>query len=144
MNIRLWTSPAIPLTIYTSLGRISLENVWCYWAGCWFSKAWGTYKIVHTVRTQWKIAENPKSIEPYLSSSLCILTQYTRRSNEMETCQHHAYTGCFGCHHYMTLLAWWLIIHTGNKHIVVNSLENGGSGCSDYFPFWCEWSYSCS
>jgi len=63
------------------------------------------YKIEHAVRTQWKIAENPKAIEPYLSSSLCILTEYTRRLNEVETWQHRAYTGCFGCDHYMTWLA---------------------------------------
>jgi len=145
VNIRPWTSSEIRLTIYTSLGRISLENVWSYWAGCWFSKAWGLYKFVHAVRTQWKIAVNPKATEPYLSSSsLCIRTQYTRHSNEMETWQHHAYTGCFGCDHYMTLLAWWLVIHAGNKHIVANSLETGGSGCWDFFLFWCEWSYSCS
>lgn len=62
----------------------------------------------------------------------------------METWQHHAYTGCFGCDHYITLLAWWLVIHTGKKRIVVNSLETGGSGCSDFFPLWCEWFYSCS
>jgi len=99
---------------------------------------------MHGVRTQWKTAENPKAIEPYLACSLCILTQYTRHSNELETWQHRAYTGCFGCNHCMTLLAWWLVIHTGNKYIVVNSLETGGSGCSDFFPLWCEWSYSCS
>lgn len=103
----------------------------------------GMYKFVHAVRTQWKIAENPKATEPYLSSSLCILTQYTRRSNEVETWQHHAYTGCIGCDHYVPLLAWWLVIHAGNKHIVANSLETGGSGCWDFFPF-LVWSYSCS
>ena len=117
-----------------SLGRISIENAWSYWEGCWFSKAWGTYKILHAVRTQWKIAENPKAIESYLSSSLCILTWYTRHSNEMETWQRHAYTGCFGCDHYMTVCM--LISHSHRQQTYCGQfIRDWGFWLLRFFPF---------